>query len=95
MRVWIARRIRVHTISVIVLYTVFITICGFSFCTLFYCRNCQSGVITKEELAAKLSMAAHSLGIEYIREKEEHETIPKPPDALEKYGDIGFGKVHM
>ena len=95
MRVWISRRIRIGTVSLILVYTALISVTGFSFCTLFYCRNCQKGSITKDELFSKLSSAARKLGFESADDKEEKESMPKPSDFFEKYGTKGFGRVHV
>ena len=89
MRVWISRRVRLGTVSLILLYTVLISVSGFSFCTLFYCRNCQKGTITRDELVAKLSSAAHKLGLDASYSVEEKESMPKPPDSFDAYGKKG------
>ena len=94
MRVWISRRIRLGTITLVLFYTALISVCGFSFCTLFYCRNCQKGSITKDELMSKLSSAAHTFGLEQQRDNDEKESMPKPLNFDVKYGSNGIGRVH-
>lgn len=92
MRVWISRRIRLSTVSLILIYTALISVSGFTFCTLFYCRNCQKGSITKDELAASLSSAARKLGLDSYQ-KEEKESMPKPPDSFEIDAGVA-GRIH-
>ena len=51
--------------------------------------------MTKDELVAKLSSAARTLGLEAPLEKEEKESMPKPSDdSFERYGTKGIGRSH-
>lgn len=90
MRLWLSPRGKRGVLTLVVTYTIVVGLTGFFFCTLFYCRNCQMGTMTRDELAAKLAAAARRLGFEDNR--EEKESMPKPPESIEAFG--GRGRIH-
>ena len=70
------------SLSLLLLYTVLITFCGFAFCSLYYCGRClENSASMNKEIVDKLSEAANKLD-ESQDSGHQKESMPKPHQVL-------------
>ena len=73
----ITRKIRIGGFGLLLVYTVVIAVCSFTFCSIYHCQSCQISQ-TEKELAKKLTIAADKLAVEdNVIRKKDKETMPK------------------